>query len=235
MQINQKLIDYNYSSRQNQTISYLVIHDTGNSRPGADAKAHYHYFNAGNRSASAHYFVDDTQILQLVEDHHASWHCGDGRGRYGITNSNSIGIEICINSDGNYAKAVEQTIKLTAYLAEKYTIPHNKIVRHYDVSRKICPGTMSRDNWALWYELKDDVLALRKQNSHSEDASGKLNSQSEVEPETNNLKRSIQILTEAGIINSPEYWDQHARKGETIKGQYAAFLIERVAQKLKTK
>ena len=232
--IEKRPIKYNYSKRNGNKIEYLVIHDTGNTNAGADAKAHYNYFNGANRQASAHYFVDDSQILQLVADEHASWHCGDGRGKCGITNSNSIGIEICINSDGADAKAVTNTTKLTAYLADKYSIPQENVVRHYDASRKICPRTMSHNNWAKWHEFKKAVQELREQNSHNEDEPGKQNSQSEVEPETNNLKRSTEILTEAGIITSPDYWEQHARKGETIKGEYAGMLIERMAQKLTT-
>jgi len=77
--ITKKLIRYNFSSRNKQRILYIVIHDTGNPRAGANAEAHFRYFNGGNRGASAHYFVDDGAIIQTVEDYIASWHCGDGR------------------------------------------------------------------------------------------------------------------------------------------------------------
>lgn len=154
IKINKKLIKYNFSSRTGNPIKYLVIHDTGNTDKGAGANSHYLYFNGGNRQASAHYFVDDKEILQVVEDSNASWHCGDGKGKYGITNQNSIGIEICINSDGDYDKAVENAVKLTEHLMEKYNIPIENVVRHYDASRKICPHSMSKNNWETWYEFK---------------------------------------------------------------------------------
>ncbi|QSQ07944.1 hypothetical protein H0A61_00263 [Koleobacter methoxysyntrophicus] len=57
--IKKKIIRYNYSGRNDEKIKYIVIHDTGNRARGADAEAHYRYFNSGNRGASAHYFVDD--------------------------------------------------------------------------------------------------------------------------------------------------------------------------------
>lgn len=97
MLLNKQLIHYNYSSRKNTPIAYIVVHDTGNPDPGADAMAHYRYFSGGNRKASAHYFVDDGGVVQIIEDAYAAWHCGDGRGKHGITNRNSIGVEICIN------------------------------------------------------------------------------------------------------------------------------------------
>lgn len=157
MLINKKLIIYNYSSRKGEKIKYIVIHDTGNKDKGAGANNHYRYryFNGGNRNASAHYFVDDKEIIQTVEDSDTSWHCGDGKGKYGITNRNSIGIEICINVDGNYEKALENTIKLTKYLMKKYNIKVENVVRHFDASRKICPMSMSTNNWDKWWNFKD--------------------------------------------------------------------------------
>lgn len=155
--IKKKLIKYNYSSRNNKRIEYIVIHDTGNTSKGAGADNHYRYFNGGNRNASAHYFVDDKEIIQTVEDANASWHCGDGKGKYGITNSNSIGVEICINSDGDYEKAVANTVELVKHLMEKHNIPIEKIVRHYDASRKICPRTMSNNNWERWKGFKESL------------------------------------------------------------------------------
>jgi N-acetylmuramoyl-L-alanine amidase len=137
LNVTKKLIKYNYSPGND--IKYIVVHDTGNKRKGADAYANYRYFNSKDRKASAHYFVDDKEILQLVEDHNASWHCGDGKGKYGITNHNSIGIEVCVNEDGNYEKAVENAVDLVKYLMDKYNIPLERVVRHYDASRKICP------------------------------------------------------------------------------------------------
>ena len=97
-----KQIAYNISNRNGTKIKYIVIHDTGNTSPGANANSHYNYFNGGNRYSSADFFVDDKQAL-CVNDYYKyyTWHCGDGYGKYGITNENSIGIEICINSDGN--------------------------------------------------------------------------------------------------------------------------------------
>jgi hypothetical protein len=153
--IEKKLIKYNFSTGNDP--KYIVVHDTGNPGKGADADAHYRYFNGGNRNASAHYFVDDHSIIQTVEDANASWHCGDGKGQYGITNYNSIGIEICINSDGDYNKAVQNAIDLVKFLMKKHNISLDKVVRHYDASRKNCPGTMSSNNWEKWNWFKGQL------------------------------------------------------------------------------
>lgn len=77
MLLNKQLIHYNYSSRNGARIAYIVVHDTGNPDRGADAMAHYRYFSGGNRRASAHYFVDDMGVVQIIEDAYAAWHCGE--------------------------------------------------------------------------------------------------------------------------------------------------------------
>ena len=158
MLIEKKLIRFNYMKRKgNIKPIYIVVHDTGNPSPGADALNHYKYFNGGNRKASAHYFVDDKRIVETVETANASWHCGDGHGKYGITNSNSIGIEICINSDGNYNFALENARQLIRFLMDFYKIPLERVVRHFDASHKICPRSMSANNWQKWWEFKKSL------------------------------------------------------------------------------
>lgn len=164
IKINEKIVKYNFSSRKGTPVKYIVIHDTGNPRRGADANAHYTLFNREDRGASAHYFVDDKQILRIIKDEDKSWHCGDGYGKYGITNENSIGIEMCINSDGDFNKTYENTLRLTRYLMSKYNILIDKVVRHYDASKKVCPNTWSKNNWDKWNRFKEDLKKLDVKN-----------------------------------------------------------------------
>ncbi|QGG46463.1 peptidoglycan recognition protein family protein [Heliorestis convoluta] len=208
--IRKRSIQFNFSSRLGQSIRYIVVHDTGNTKIGADSEAHFRYFNGGNRQASAHYFVDDRQILQLVEDVNASWHCGDGRGRYGITNQNSIGVEICINGDGDYEKAIHQTKYLIKLLMQQHGVPIERVVRHFDASGKVCPGTMGANHWARWHLFKEQVQ----------------------EKGPDSLALSLDILVQKGIIQSPDYWLGHAREGKSVRGDFAGILLERVASYL---
>lgn len=155
MQINKKQIAYN-RSRRTDSIKYIVIHDTGNTNKGANAESHYKYFNGGDRGSSADFFVDSVQALQINDyTKYYTWHCGDGRGKYGITNNNSIGIEICINWDGDYSKAFENAVRLTRQLMAELNIDINHVVRHYDASRKICPNSMRELGWKLWGIFKE--------------------------------------------------------------------------------
>ena len=153
LDIQVKLVKYNFSARSVKP-TYIVIHDTGN--PGAGALNHYNYFNGGNRGSSADYFVDSNNIIQIIDaDHYYSWAVGDGKGKYGITNNNSVSIEMCLEKDGYPTQAtVKNTIDLTKYLMDKYNIGVNKVVRHYDCSRKSCPNSFKANNWAKWTSFK---------------------------------------------------------------------------------
>ena len=151
-------IKYNRSNRGGTPIKYIVVHDTGNPSRGANATAHYNYFNGGDRSSSADFFVDDTQVL-CVNDYYKfyTWHCGDGHGKYGITNRNSVGIEFCINVDSDRDKTLARTAQLVRELMQELNIPIDRVVRHYDASRKNCPQSMSGNGWAQWYKFKEKL------------------------------------------------------------------------------
>ena len=154
-------IKYNQSSRNGKKIEYIVIHDTGNSGVGANALSHQKYFGRADRQSSAHYFVDEDGAIQIIGDSKASWHCGDYNGipKAGrkVTNSNSLGIELCINSDGNYQIAYNNLVELVKNLMIKFNIPIQNVVRHFDVSGKRCPGTFFANNWQRWQEFKIDI------------------------------------------------------------------------------
>lgn len=149
--IETRLIAHNHSTRGGQRIRYIVVHDTGNPRTGADARAHARYFGSGNKNASAHYFVDDQRVVQIVADERASWHCGDGRGRRGITNQNSIGVELCIHQGSDSVAAQSNLRALVRDLMLRHNVPITRVVRHFDASGKLCPRSMSARNWEAWH------------------------------------------------------------------------------------
>lgn len=154
--IQKKQIKYN-TSKRNSPIKYLLIHDTQNN--GGTAQNHFDYFNNTNRGASADYFVDSSNIIEISNpDVYYTWHCGDGHGKYGITNSNSIGIEMCLEKDGSISTNTQNnTINLVRYLMKKYNVPKDNVLRHYDASRKICPKNLSLQDWKAWNDFKSKI------------------------------------------------------------------------------
>lgn len=158
LSIEKKQIEYN-RARRTSDIKYIVIHDTANKSKGANSNAHFNYFNGGNRNSSADFFVDDEKILQINDyTKYYTWQVGDGKGKYGITNQNSVGIEICINVDGDYKKAFLNAVELTKYLMKELDIPVERVIRHYDASKKICPASMSENNWEKWEKFKELIM-----------------------------------------------------------------------------
>lgn len=141
MKINKHHGSYNIMKRV-QSVKYIVIHYVGAGTSAAgNAKNNCIYFAGGNRQASAHYFIDDSGIWEYADPKtYATWHCGDGGGKYGITNANSIGIEVCMNGDRPFtAKEITYLKELVTYLMKQFRVPASRVVRHYDASRKLCP------------------------------------------------------------------------------------------------
>ena len=94
--------------------------------------------------ASAHFFVDDDSITISVPEDYVAYHCGAYHYTHPFCrNYNSIGIEMCdAKRDGKVmatAKTIANAADLTAMLCEKYNIPVDHIIRHYDVTGKLCP------------------------------------------------------------------------------------------------
>lgn len=171
MQINKKITPYNhYNGRNGQTIQYIVIHYVG-ALGGAEANCTY--YASGDVGASAHYYVGFSgEIWQSVEDCNGAWSVGGGRqgsgggAFYGKANNyNTLNIEMCVrkrstatmnanDQDWYYEDAtVKETIELTKMLMQKYGIPVDRVIRHYDVNGKICPNPYVLDKFA-WQAFK---------------------------------------------------------------------------------
>lgn len=124
-------------------IRYIVVHYTANGKPWTKNAAMNNclYFNSGNHNASAHYFIDDSGVWMFAEPSMWScWHVGDGNGMYGITNQNSIGIEVVQDGDEPFsAEEIGYLATLVGELMNRFVVPASRVVRHYDASRKWCP------------------------------------------------------------------------------------------------
>ncbi len=164
LEINKRFTPYNFTAMANKKNLYIVIHYVGSE---STAKNNVTYFATGNRGASAHYFVDETSIWQCVDDKDKSWHCGGGlQGSGGhkfygkCTNSNSIGIEMCCkkNAKGEWyfePDTVNNTVDLVAYLMKKHGIPIERVIRHYDVTGKLCPEPYVDES--AWEKFKNQI------------------------------------------------------------------------------
>ncbi len=152
-------------TRPASAIMYLVFHYTGNDGDNDTNNAKYYQNNVVQ--ASAHYFVDDDSITQSVEDLGIAWAVGGkkwsdcpqtGGGTLYLTanNYNTLSIELCDTRRDGQLMATEATleraVELGRALMEKYNIPIERVIRHFDVSGKHCPAYFM-DNTA-WEAFK---------------------------------------------------------------------------------
>lgn len=156
------LTKVNYEKGRNNP-KYIVIHYTGNATD--KAKNNANYFRTVNRGASAHYFVDENDVYQVVEDRDAAWAVGRNYGSnnlFGVvTNYNAIHIEMCSTNSKIADRTYQNTVDLTRVKMKEYGIPASKVYRHWDVCSKNCPGWggwgANGKDASIWNKFKSDI------------------------------------------------------------------------------
>lgn len=174
----EELIPLNEFSRPGlplRLVRNIVIHYTAN--PGASAANHVIYFGKSlpdqNRSilaqankllgaakeelmkkvryASAQFFVDPIEAVLIVPLDEQAYHASQA-------NPYSIGVEMCIEPDGSFhPETVRRTVSIVAELCRLYKLnPLRDVIRHYDVTGKVCPAPYVRDP-AVWEAFKQSV------------------------------------------------------------------------------
>lgn len=123
----------------------ITVHNTGNSRKGADAEAHTKYVDNTTAYVSWHFTVDDKQIIQELPTTENAWHAGDG-GK-GPGNRTSLSIEICENEGVNWKQARANAIDLIIYLMRETGIMLGSVVPHQKWSGKKCPHIILAEGW----------------------------------------------------------------------------------------
>ena len=149
-------------------IRAIVFHYTANTGSSASALGNARYFANGSegRAASAHYCVDEKNIVyECVPLDTVAWSVGDGRsGKYGnlVNNYNSVSIEMVSHTDASGAYYIPKATQENA--ARLYQMLLKKLpgvqyaVRHYDVSGKLCPLPMIAENkWKEFQKLLKEV------------------------------------------------------------------------------
>ena len=168
------------ASRNGNPIQFIVVHYLG--VPNADNP----YLYGGGYGG--HYNIQRNGQIYKAANPKTSvvWHCGGGlQGSGGhefhriCTNYNSIGIEcgVCYtenvkDADGDSNKwyfteeTQESLVYLVSKLMDEYGISMDHVIRHYDVTGKICPNPYVKNNnlrtsWT-WSQFKTNLAQYRK-------------------------------------------------------------------------
>ncbi len=127
-----------------RAIDRIVVHYTGTT---ASARNNATYFSRNeNQGASAHYFVDDItpEIYQSVAEGDTAWHAGNWD-----MNCRSIGIEVVSAGEDFSEVEIAKLTWLVQKLMAKYGIGASGVIRHYDVTGKLCPAPyVDAGKWA---------------------------------------------------------------------------------------
>ncbi len=158
--ITREFISTENTYRGQNNPKYIVIHETDNFAKGAGARRHAEAQAAGHLSTSVHYYAGSDGIYQAAAHTDGCWAVGhEYGGDHSIkdaTNRNTINIEICVNVDGDYAKARQYAIELAKYLMAETGIPAERVISHFDAKGKFCPRKMM-ENLELWKDFKAQI------------------------------------------------------------------------------
>lgn len=159
--IERDLIPVNPYSRSGELLSSIdgiVVHYTAN--PGTTAKQNRNYFaglaDGSGTSASSHFIIDtDGTILQCVPMSEIAYASND-------RNCDTLSIECCHEDEsGKFTKETYQSlVKLTAWLCDTYGLETDQVIRHYDVTGKLCPKYYV-EHEDKWDTLKKDIEKAR--------------------------------------------------------------------------
>ncbi len=139
-------------------IDGVVIHYVGN--PGSSARGNRSYFASladGKEQtyASSHFIVGlEGEVIQCVPLEEIAYASND-------RNSDTVSIEVCHpDSGGAFNPATyDRVVELAVWLCRTFGIdPQEGVIRHYDVSGKICPKYYVEHPEA-WEDLKAAIAA----------------------------------------------------------------------------
>lgn len=183
MKINRDYITkINYTDLNNLSrIKYIVIHYFGSLSLVENLGKYWAESFAG---ASSHYGIGHYgEIYQYVEDEDIAWHCGAISYKHSeCRNSNSIGIELAVRKRNKNSllatdedwyfeeETIKSAIELTKYLMKKYNITPDRVLRHYDVTGKICPNPFVYNKGTIgWEDFKKKISEVEIQNESKND------------------------------------------------------------------
>ena len=153
--VDVQIIDLENTSRRGAklwAINDIVLHYVGN--PGSTAKDNRDWYAESNCDVNSHFVVglqgEIIQCVPLDEKSSASNH----------RNGDTISIEICHpDESGKFTDATyNSVVELVAWLVKTCNLDIDNVIRHYEVTGKICPKYYVENDDA-WAQLRADVQA----------------------------------------------------------------------------
>lgn len=135
-------------------INGIVVHYTAN--PGSTAMQNRDYFeglkDSHTTSASSHFIIGlDGEIVQCIPTKEEAYASNE-------RNSDTLSIECChYAEDGKFTESTYSSlVRLCAYLCHRFGLTQDDIIRHYDVTGKVCPKYFV-EHPSAWKKFRSDV------------------------------------------------------------------------------
>ncbi len=134
--VQQALIEIDGAARRGKAlepVTAIVIHYVGN--PNTTAMQNRNYFNLEGVSVSSHFVVGlEGEIIQCVPLNEMS-------SASNYRNRDTISIEVCHpDATGQFnEKTYASLVKLVTWLCGTFHLDETDLLRHYDITGKLCP------------------------------------------------------------------------------------------------
>lgn len=158
--VDVQIIDVNGMARRGvalEGVNDIVIHYVGN--PGTTAQQNHDYFDNPETTVSSHFLVGlDGEIIQCVPLDEKSSASND-------RNRDTISVEVCHPDEtGVFNEATyDSLVRITAWLCQTYELDTTHVIRHYDITGKMCPLYFV-ENEDAWEQFRTDVTAYMESN-----------------------------------------------------------------------
>ena len=151
------------ANRALSAINGVTIHNTGRIKvPSGTTMAEQYtratYPSCNMGSVRVHYYVDENEAWQNLDEGEVGWHAADGN--YGPGNSTTIAIEIIMDRTGaEYNRIAEDNgARLCAAILKRHGLNENAVYQHHDwYARKDCPAYI-RPHWSAFLALVRQYL-----------------------------------------------------------------------------
>ena len=220
--------------RPYKNVKAIVIHYTGVSNDIAVNECNF-FAHGNTRQAGAHIFVDRAgDICKSVPLSRPAWSVGifftkaGGAAKYWgeLNNYNTVSIEMCDCAKHDPSKAQIKAIKKAIKYIRKHCKNATKLVRHWDICGKICPGRMSGGpgtvGYQRWQKLLDDL-------GESEKTTTPVKTPADPKPTTSTKKTNTEIAKE---VLAGKWGNGETRKKKLTAAGYDYAAIQKIVNNM---
>lgn len=157
--IDRQILEVDGASRRGEkleAVKDIAVHYVGN--PNTSAEANRNWFANPESDTSAHFIVGlEGEVIQCIPLNEKSSATNE-------RNRDTISVEVCHpDESGEFSEVTRASlVRLLAWLCEEYGLTEENMIRHYDVTGKLCP-LYYVENEEEWLRLKQDVKNAMKE------------------------------------------------------------------------